>query len=61
MTSGAAAALFGLAFTDYDTAQYAKAAELANQALDLARALEDWRGQSDALSVLGLSFMARGR
>ena len=57
---GAVTALFGLAFTYYDTAQYAKSAEFANQALELARKLEDPRGQSDALSVVGLSFMAKG-
>ncbi len=58
--SGAVAALFGLAFTDYDTAQYAKSAELGNQARDLARKLDDPGGQSDALSVIGLSSMAKG-
>jgi CHAT domain-containing protein len=58
--NGQVAALFGLAFTDYDTAQYAKEAELAEQALEIARRMQDSRGESDALSILGLSFYARG-
>jgi CHAT domain-containing protein/tetratricopeptide (TPR) repeat protein len=57
---GTAVALLGLAFVSYDTAQYSKATEFATQALELDRALDDAGIQSDALSVLGLSSMAKG-
>lgn len=59
-TLGVATALFGLAFTSHDTAQYAKEAEFAGRGLEIDQRLGDARGESDALSGLGLSFVARG-